>query len=477
MLTQEYIKNKLDYINSEDSRKQKLDEYNKFLVYNGKIRGLLEDAIRKEFKKPETLNELFNRLLPLNIARKVIDRLAKVYETNPVREPIDGSEFDKEAIDYYEDVLDINRIGKLANRDYKLWKKALIEMYIDDSGYPRLRTLPAHTYYAFSDSLVSPTVPDSIFKIVRNDKDPAKSIYQVWSEDTFVVVNGRAEIMRDYMIQLNNPDMINPYGVLPFIYLVDSQIDIEPIQDDDLVAVSLAVPVLLTDTAFGIKYQSWSLVYTIGLNQGDLPSGANSVINLPFGPEGQKPEIGHLKTEVNIDGVLKYVESIVSILLSSKGLRSSAISTNLSPDASASGIAKMIDNAELVEERKEQYGVFYKFEHDLWFKMSKILIPYWQESGKLNLSIPVTFSDTFDISVQFKEPSVSITDKEKIELSKMRLDAGLSTKLMELKTIYPDKTEEELQNILLEIESQKPAQVAAIATEMEDDGTESTVQD
>lgn len=466
MLTKEYIKSKLEIINSDESKKQKVEEYEKFLVYNGKIKGLLERAIKKEFKKPETLQELFNRLLPLNIARKIIDRLSKVYEAAPVREPVDKSEFDKEILENLEDMLDINRIGKLANRDFKLFKKVLIEIYIDDFGFPRLRTLPAHTYYPFSDSLVNPTIPSTIFKVIQQNTDPRKSIYQVWSDDTFVVVDGTGEIRREYMLALNNPDGINPYETLPFIYIVDSQIDIEPIQDDDLVAVSLVVPIILTDVAFAIKFQAWSLIYTIGYDS-DLPSGPNSVIHLPYGPDNQKPEIGHLKTDVNIDGVLKYVESIVSMLLSSKGLRSNAISTNLTPENAASGVAKMIDSAELIEERKEQYSLFYRFEHEMWTKLSKILLPYWNETGKLNKSFNNLFSDVFDVSIQFQEPKVMESDREKIEIAKMRMEAGLSTKLMELKNIYPDKTEPELLAMEEEIEANSQRNRISISEEIE----------
>ena len=63
------------------------------------------------------------------------------------------------------------------------------------------------------------------------------------------------------------------------------------------------------------------------------------------------------------------------------------------------------------------------------------------------------FSNEFEVDVKFQEPKVSINEKEQIELSKSKIDAGLSTVRRELQVLNPNV--KDIDALIKEIEEEK----------------------
>ena len=131
-------------------RNEREENKKRYLMYHGATKDVIKGAILKEFKKPETVNELMSRLVPLNIMNKVISKLAGVYKEAPLRSISSKDEKEIEFLQTLEDGMELNMRMKEANRYFKMNKRALIEIYLDDEGIPSLRVLPAHTYEVFS---------------------------------------------------------------------------------------------------------------------------------------------------------------------------------------------------------------------------------------------------------------------------------------------------------------------------------------
>jgi len=322
------------------------------------------------------------------------------------------------------------------------------------------------TLMKFSYSDLTPNEPSVIIKIISDDKDRQKQILSVWSDDSHWVINGAGEVQISYMADMENPDGVNPYGKMPFVYINESSYSVDPLTDDDLLRMSIAIPVILTDIVFATRFQCWSLIYTIGYN-GDVAANPNSVLPMEFGPDGQRPEIGQIKPEVDTDKVIKMVQTLVALLLSTKNLSVNTVQANLDSGNVASGISKMIDSAESVEDKTDQQQYFEKAENDLWHLLSGYMIPVWRQQQRLKPELNKEFSGQFEVSIYFQDPKVMISEQEQIDISKARLDAGFSTLNMELQEIYPQMKQEQIEDLIEEIETNKAAKQDAVAEQID----------
>jgi len=450
LLSLDLIKNIAKRVNEPSRSSARMQDYKRWLMFNGSTEEIIKEAISREYAKPETVEELSARLIPINFTNKIITKLAGVYTAEPMRRVSDRNVSDTELLEEYIEEMCLNQRMKEANRYFKLFKRNLMEVYVDDNGDPYVRNLPRHTYEAFSFSSLTPNRPDVIVKIIRDDRNLTKQVLHVWSTESHYISNGHGEPVG----QPDNPDSMNTYGALPFIYINESSFSVDPISDDDLMRMSIALPVILTDICWATKYQSNSILWTLG-DVGTIPSSPNSVVAMNFGPDGQEPKIGQIKPEVDTDKVISMVQTLVALLLSTKNLSTSTVQAQLTTSNAASGISKMIDNAESVEDKKDQQEYFRKAEHDLWELISKKMIPAWRASGMLNPEFNKEFSPQFMIDVYFTEPKVMTSEKEQIEISEMRLKAGFSTLRMELEAIYPQLNREQIDELALEIEAEK----------------------
>jgi hypothetical protein len=439
----------LQYIATEtlsEQRKQLRDlDFRKYKFYNGATKEQILEAIHREFKRPETIEALSSRIIPLNICKKVIKKEAGIYIENPTRIVSNESDEDQELLDSLVDTTKLDGIQKQANRYLKLFKRNLKELFVS-KGKPRVRNIPRHQYEVFSFSSDSPDEPDIVVKIVKETIDKKGCILDVWSNESYVRIDGEGNIDRSYMQSLNNPEMVNPYGELPFTYINESSDSVDPVGDDDLLAVSIAVPIVLTDLLFASKYQTFGILYTIGA-VGDVPFNPNSVVNMQVDVNGNRPEIGVVKPSLDSEKVIDLVTNIVAMLLSSRGLSANTIKTTTNVSEVVSGVAKMLDSAENIEGRTDDMQLFLNEEGQIWHKLSKVLMPLWIESNLLDVDYSRNFSEDFGVTVQLRSPKAIISETEQIATAKAKIDAKLSTPEIELARIYPDASQEEIETI------------------------------
>ena len=455
-LDKNLIKQITEDINSEEKRRCREEDYTRFLLFNGKTKGVIKEYLIKEFANNKTVEELLGRLVPLNVLQKIIIKLAGVYTESPARDVSDGSQSDQELLDLYVSGMSLNNKMKEANRYFKLFKRNLQEYYVNKKGVPSVRNLPRHCYEVYRFDEMEPETPNVIVKIQKDDMLPEKQILSIWSDESFIIANGRGEILTDKMAQLENPEGVNPYGVLPFVYINEATYSVDPLSDDDLISVSIAIPVVLTDLLYACKYQCWSIIYTIGAT-GDIPANPSSVLAMEYGPNGEKPEVGVLKAQVDIKGIIELCTNILSTLLTTKNLSAGTIKTTQSVGEAVSGISKMLDQSESVEDKKDQQGLFTKAEKETWILLSENLIPVWRKKNLLAQEFNKEFSQSLDLFITFPEPKAFISEKERLENAAFRLEKGFSTYGRELAVIYPNMREDQIEELKIEIFKEKLA--------------------
>lgn len=443
------LKQVADHINDAYEQKRMEADYKRYLLYQGKLKTVIAEAIQSEFTKPETIAELMNRVIPINITQKIVTKLAQIYNQDPIREPMDGNPNDQEALSHFEKSLEINLKMKTANRFFKLFKHCALEPYLNYQGIPRLRVLASHQYSLMGQDPVEPERVTAFIKHIRKEQDKKKARHAVYTDDEFFIIDGEGNIDSIMMRELEN-EGVNPYGKIPFT--VVREIDdsrLIPISDDDLVTMQVVICLLLTDLAFASKYQAWSVLAIKGAeSEGNLTWNPSSIIDLPEGADIQV-----IKPEIDSDKMLAFIESLLAMLLTTKNLAVGEVSGKLEAAQAASGIAKMLDKAESTEDKKDQEAFFENAEKNLWDLFAHYMLPNWIQSGQINPEYNQPFSDNFELAIDFIEQRAYLTDKDAVELELLKLENGLTSKMRALERVHPSLEPDQISELADEIDN------------------------
>lgn len=434
-------------VNSESRRARRKEDYHRFLMYNGKSKGLIYEALIKDFAK-KTVDALASRIVTLNITKKIINKLAGVYIEPPVRKVADESEADSALLNKYEDTLNINVTMKEANRYFKLTKRMLVELFLDDDGKPSSRALPSHTYEVFSFSKKTPNRLDVVAIIQKDSMDPKDQEVDIWCDEEFYTINGKGDVLS------KEEERINPYKKIPFFYKCENSIGLDPIEDDDLIQMAIVIPVVLTDLLFGLKYQTFSLLYTINV-KGDIELNPNTIVSLEASDGNERPEIKVVKAEFDSDKILRVVFNLIEMLLSVNNLSSPLTSGSMNSSNAVSGVSKILDSAEPVENKRDQQGFFLTMETEMWSFIAKTAIPVWKKTQGINTEFTKEFSSVFNPNITFKEPKALITDKEKGDTLKVKKELKAVTQKDIIREFNPDYDERTIETYIGEIQSEE----------------------
>lgn len=438
------VKKVLACVYTQDNRDRLHADYERYEIYNGQIRRHVQEAITKEFLLPETVKSMIHRIVPLNILKKITNKLARIYLNDPIRIALD--EMDQESLDAYSQLMGFNQVMKSANRNLELYKHALIEPFVWE-GKPFARSLPSHQYTPYNDDATVRNVATVIVKHIEFKKENRQEhIHHLWSDDEFVVCTGEGAIIS------RQP---NPYEVIPFVYINTSQDLVIPIPDDDLISLQMCICLLLSDLNFASKYQSWSMIYVIGKLGKNISFNPNSVIELTApNDESTQPSIGTIDPKVKSDELLRLIESLIGLLLTTKSLSVGSVSTSLSANNAASGIAKVLDQAEVIDEQADQKALMLGAEQEFWGKFAGNILPVWQGTGLLDPLYYFELSPELPIDVLYPKQEVYTTEGAVVDVEIKKLDKGLSTKEMSLKKIYPDLSADQVMKLAEKIQEE-----------------------
>lgn len=455
-ISSEQLKALAKTVNSPERVQRRSTYWLMYKIFNGGLAEVLEDTIRKEFTDPQAVTDLLGRLVPINIMKKVIKKKASVYTEAPLRSATIENTDDDELVEDYEDATKLNIKQKQANRYLELFQKNLKEIFASKmNGTVLVKNLPPHTYEVFNIINPDRSRPDIVCKIVSDSRVQKDQVLYWYSDESFYVTNGDGEVIADRMAAFKNPMGINPSGQLPFVYKCKSEDSVDPIVNDALLKITIAIPIVLTDLFFACKYQCWSMIYTIGV-KGEINRNPSTVIPLDFSDNaqngGQTPVIGSIQPSVDADKVISMVNSVLNLFLSSEGLSGGTLSTGQSSNATdvVSGVSKMMDSAEVMEDRKDQQDDMLDDENMTWMKF-KAMAPYWRNNQLLPPQLDKEFSPDFIISTSFKEPKPLLSETDALALSDKRMKLKYTTWTRELKLLYPDYTDDQIEELKQEI--------------------------
>lgn len=438
-----------------------------YQIHEGQVRKFVERALKEELMSVQAYNRAIKRIPSINIAKKVTDKLSKVYAQAPIR-------FAKKQKDLMEDFakdLCLNETMAEANKWANLTKRCAIEMY-QEEGIQKLRVLPAHKFFVYSDSDKSPnkmtvfckllgreikemtTMTDRKGNHISNEDDiRLVDILACYTDDEFLIIDSDGHIRKDKMEDMGITSSRNPFGVIPFVYINKSSTELIPFSNQTIFDMSVLIPKLLTDLNYAAQFLSHSIFWAKNADLQGIEFNPDTVVDLGDSDgDGNDPELGTISPQTDINGVLTLITTQLSMYLSTEGLKAGSVG-QVEASSAASGISKIIDESDSTEARKEQMKLFRVVEPEFWSKFAKVQ-QYWATKGKVENK--QTLDPTFvkDFTIKFAEIKPLESEKEKYEKMKVARELKLITKKQALKELYPNLPEDQLEERLMELEEE-----------------------
>ncbi len=453
----ELIKSKSEYL-----------RYNQMIfdIYRGKLLDYVEDRLKASLSG-EALKYALDRVAPINVLRRIIDKESKLYSSGVSRELTEGfTENDQKVFSFMLEQMKPNRAFSRWNAYTNTFKNGLVGPYLNRHGIPQIRTIPSDRFIPFSTDRIDSHIPTGFAIYIgpytgtyRGGKAKGKQLWYAITDHSYVWFTEKGE---DVTLDLNpENDYVNEIGAIPFVYINKDEESILPEQDTDILAMTLLIPVILTDINYAHMFQSFSIVYGINLTDQGMKWGPNSFWSFKSDP-GQEgaPTIGTLQPQADIDAGLSLVANEFALWLNTKGIKPGAVG-EVNGQNFVSGISKILDEMDTSENRNEQIPYFEDGEAQFWDLTLKKMLPYWMKYEGYK-GIRENFSQEISVVTKFSEQIPLVRRGQLVSESKAELDAGFTTRRRSLRKLNPTMTETELDALEAELDELKAVDSSAL---------------
>ena len=355
-----------------------------------------------------------------NIYKQVINATSNVYSFG-----VDRTFESDDAKALYND-LRIDKTMAQANKYMNAFNDVLVQVSWDSNKeQPKIMLrLPHQTEVGYSQGEVEWVA--YFVEMVGKDNDTERWAY--WSNEEHYYIDKTSGEDKIVAVE-DNDEMINPFGVLPFVYLHNGWRD-ESFRDkytgDDLTGGTIDMAVHLTFLNHIIKTQSFKQLVGKGDNVGELLGQVLDPLSI-LTLTGQNTEISVLDLQSNYDQLHKVVQELANNLAIGYGVSPSQF--RMTSQAS-SGFALQMENLKLDRFTLEQQSDFKVYEQALFTLIGDVSDYY----GK---------AINGEMTVDFVEPNYPASQSEQLNIDQQSIDLGLSSPHKVLMRNNPDLTEED----------------------------------
>ena len=399
--------------------KWKNERYTALDYYNG-----VTNSYTSKYFSDSTLKKIVSG--NINITKRVIDRISLVYMTPPIRR------YTKEDIDTYfiEKDLKLQRLERMTNLLDAVLLKPCWRVKPDGSGCIEYDIITDYEPIFEEDPLKPSAIVYPItMKATVMDSTPEQFAY--WdAENHFIFDRNGKQYTQD-----DNPDMINPYGVLPFVECFrEGKPEFNYLDTNacnDLISTNLSINVAESNKNANVMFQSFGYLFVngAGIDKDTMQIGQDKINYL-----GVDGSISIVSPPNAIPALDESIQSSYKMLAQNYHLPISFVEGT----TAASGVALKMRNIELTDERKSDVTRWKDIEYKL-FELERLMfaVELGQDAGDLE---DVDFSESVEV----------LNDQEQRD----KWDWELSHNLIDLADIMmqknPDLTREEAEEILAE---------------------------
>lgn len=452
-------------IESAQNQKRKKKEFNNNQIYNGEVTFFVEKRLKEIF--PDTYHEFTKS--GINLAKKVVDKLSVSYSEKPKRY-LDGGE---EETDFYSEILEKaggNSNWQLYNDFAILHKYSAMQIYyeydINDELVIKMRALYPSQFDRVVDDfgkteVVVVSMPsengktridgDNRLSIIQDSADDQKErCYEVYTEFNYVkvYVKGSGDKMDcRYEIDENNPDMVNPIGIIPFVFFQRGDNTITPVASslgEETVTVNEIMSIILTGgtlNCFGnliVKHPAKQKL------SDEMTSSLFGFIDLPqLEGEAKATEADYINPQSNITAFREAIAAYAISILDDYGITAGQ-SLKGETESFSSGLDRALASADTTKEVSKTQQYFSKNEQDVFNIIARIT----DVAGLYKFR-------SEKISVIYKKEKPLISESEQISNIKEKIALGLITRARAIIELEPNTTIDEAKAQVVEVEQDK----------------------
>jgi len=455
MLRQE-IPTLLNYV--EEQKSTLGHNHQLFDIYEGDLLSYVIEELRSQLSI-ESFDKAKHRIAPVNILKRVIDKLSKIYSVPPNRWLEIEKKADADLFDWYQKQFDINTTMQLANEFFNLFKNCAIEPYVNN-GVPALRIIPSDRFTVYSNDFIDPTRVTHFIKHAGKIKKTKTNgtqaetkkvdLFFIYTDEEFLPVDSEGDIVQEILDELNNPEGVNPYGKIPAVYINRSRHNLVPIADTDTLKMTKLFPVLLSDLNYAVMFQSFSVVYGIDVDDQNITMSPNAFWRFKSDPTTDtKPEVGMIKPQIDIESVMRFIASQIAFWLQSKNIRPGQVG-DVSAENFSSGISKIVDDLDTYEDRQKQIPYFMAAETELWDLVMHYMHPVWVKESLIDERR--LFLPNQKVHVEFAPQKPLVSRKDTLQEIKAEMELNLMTRRDAIMRLNPTMTEDQANEYMQEID-------------------------
>lgn len=490
----------IEEIEGPENLARKADHYRRQLAYKDAIPRFVRELLEMQLK-PETVEEMSYCISNIAISRKVVDKLARVYNNGAKRAFVgpDGKPDDEATtnLNDLEKELDFNSQMKTQNRVLKLHRNAAL--YIkpcpvveNDSSYYKLKIEPLAPYlydvveqyydrtmplaiilsnYAYEqthyttrdagrlDVKRATNVPpyqggdgkDQAIADKKEDENREKKQYIWWTENYHFTTDETGAILPN---EAGEVVIENPIKMLPVIpQAVDRAGSFWAEGGNDLTHGAVLINSMITHVLHIGVTQGYGQFWMRGKNPPrNVMVGPNRTIILEQKDANDPtPEIGFESANPPLDQLRSLIEMYVSLYLTTNNLSTSGVKMDLSSSSFASGISLMLDKAESMEDVKDQEQMFLDLEPVAWEVIQKFM-RLFQETNTLDPKLEgLLLPEDGEVVVHFPHPDPIISETEKLTNIEKRKALGINTAAELIQLDQPHLTKDQADEKLMQI--------------------------
>lgn len=506
----------ISQIKGPENRARKDEAYKRYECYKDLTARYVAEQLLKQFES-DTVQEMEYALSNVSIARKIIDKLARVYANGvqrTVNAPGDDGSFTPDdvlskAVEDCAKVLDFDSNMKKVNRQLKLQKNCalmikpfqvqengstkwslkmevmapylydVIENFYDREK-PMVYVLSHYIQSRVGKELISLnagregrgyTTPqlapeggtkDELIADAPQDDNVDREHYIFWSDNYHFTSDKSGEIVHDADETVDDADdSSNPIGALPFVnFAIDQDGAFWALGGNDLVDGAILINSLLTNiNHIGIT-QGYGQFYMVGKNLPKVAkTGPNrSILMEVESKDDPTPSIGFASAHPPLNELMANLEMYVALLLTTNNLTASNISGKLDSSVNkASGISLIIDKAESIEDVQDQAKIFHDKEPIVWSLVEKWSTLYGSKKLLTEKLTNIMIPPNPYVVLKFGDASPIMSEAEKLDNLQKRQNLGLNTEIELLMRDDSSLTKETAALKLIQIQQEKIA--------------------
>ena len=399
--------------NQQRKNKWKQSRYEALDYYNGKTKNYVQDYFSSSMlDKIVTGN--------VNITKRIIDRISLVYMVSPKRL------YTKDDIhlSFHEKDMKLQRLERMTNLIDGVLFKPCYRYNDNNEGFIEYDIIFDYEPIFHGDDPMKPDAyvyPINMKSSVMTD-DVERFAY--WDKDNHFIFDRNSKIYSNE----DNPEMVNPYGVIP---LIESYRDGKPeysyMDTDastDLIQTNLSINVAETNKNANLMFQSFGYMYVNGA-----------------GVDKDVMEVGQDKINyLGVDGTINIVAPPNSVPALDESIKSAykMLSQNyhlptsfVEGTTAESGVALRLRNQELQDDRKSDITKWRDFEFKL-FDLERLILAVEENKDAGDLE-----------DVDFDESVEILSNQEQREKWDWELSKGIIDEADIMIQINPDLSREE----------------------------------